>query len=134
MRKVVIDTNVLVSALLSSHDDSATVIIVSLVLKGCVTLIITSRILAEYEEVLRRRKFRFPEENVSELLDVLKRKAIEIDPVPSNIELFDEDDRPFLDAMLSAEESILVTGNIKHFPRHERIMTARTFLSLFCQS
>ena len=130
MRKVVIDTNVLVSALLSSHDDSATVIIVSLVLKGCVLLIITSRILAEYEEVLRRRKFRFPEENVSELLDALKRKAIET----SNIELLDEDDRPFLDAMLSAEESILVTGNIKHFPRHERIMTARAFLSLFCQS
>ena len=134
MRKVVIDTNVLVSALLSSHDDSATVIIVSLVLKGCVPLIITSRILAEYEEVLRRRKFRFPEENVSELLDALKRKAIEIDPVPSNIELLDEDDRPFFDAMLSVEESILITGNIKHFPRHERIMTGRAFLSLFCQS
>ena len=90
MRKIIIDTNVLVSALLASHYDSATVQVVKLMLKGNALPVITDRIISEYEEVLRRRKFGFPEESVSVLIEEIKRKAIEAEPIQTDIRLPDE--------------------------------------------
>lgn len=130
-RKVIIDTNVLVSALLSSHEDSATVRLLMMLLDGRIIPVITDGIFSEYGEVLRRKKFRFPEESVSVLLDEIRKKSRMIKPVLSDVELPDENDRPFLDALLTEDETILITGNLKHFPRHERIMTARDFLALY---
>ena len=74
-RKVIIDTNVLVSALLSSHEDSATVRLLMMLLDGRIIPVITDRIFSEYGEVLRRKKFRFPEESVSVLLDEIRKKS-----------------------------------------------------------
>ena len=128
MRKIIIDTNVLVSALLASHYDSATVQVAKLMLKGNALPVITDRIISEYEEVLRRRKFGFPEESVSVLIEEIKRKAIEAEPIQTDIRLPDEKDLPFLEAVLSSDDYVLITGNTKHFPFHERIMTAREFL------
>lgn len=130
-RKVIIDTNVLVSALLSSHEDSATVRLLMMLLDGRIIPVITDGIFSEYGEVLRRKKFRFPEESVSVLLDEIRKKSRMIKPALSDVELPDEKDRPFLDALLTEDETILITGNLKHFPRHERIMTARDFLALY---
>ena len=129
-RKVMIDTNVLVSALLSSRDDSATVIMLMLLLDGHIIPVITDRIFSEYGEVLRRKKFRFPEESVSVLLDEIRKKSKMINPAISDADLPDEKDRPSLDALLAEDDTVLITGNLKHFPRHERIMTARDFIAL----
>ncbi len=130
-RKVIIDTNVLVSALLSSRDDSATVIMLMLLLDGHIIPVITDRIFSEYGEVLRRKKFRFPEESVSVLLDEIRKKSKMINPAISDADLPDEKDRPSLDALLAEDDTVLITGNLKHFPRHERIMTARDFIALY---
>lgn len=130
-RKVIIDTNVLVSALLSSHEDSATVRLLMMLLDGRIIPVITDGIFSEYGEVLRRKKFRFPEESVSVLLDEIRKKSRMIKPALSDVEMPDENDRPFLDALLTEDETILIIGNLKHFPRHERIMTARDFLALY---
>lgn len=131
-RKVIIDTNVLVSALLSSRDDSATVIMLMLLLDGHIIPVITDRIFSEYGEVLRRKKFRFPEESVSVLLDEIRKKSKMINPAIYDVDLPDEKDRPFLDALLAEDDTVLIiTGNLKHFPRHERIMTARDFIALY---
>ena len=130
-RKVMIDTNVLVSALLSSRDDSATVIMLMLLLDGHIIPVITDRIFSEYGEVLRRKKFRFPEESVSVLLDEIRKKSKMINPAISDADLPDEKDRPSLDALLAEDDTVLITGNLKHFPRHERIMTARDFIALY---
>lgn len=132
IRKVIIDTNVLVSALLSSHEDSATVRILGMTLEGLLLPVVTEGILREYGEVLGRRKFRFPEEMVSDLLLELKNKSLIISPPHSSMEIPDEKDRPFLDAMLCEKEAILVTGNLKHFPQHDRILSARSFIALHC--
>ena len=128
MRKIVIDTNVLVSALLSSSEDSATVRILAMVFAGLVIPVLTDDIFREYGEVLRRRKFNFPEDSVSELLEEIKKRSILVNPAVSDLELPDDKDRPFLDALLSKDDAILVTGNLKHFPQHEQIMTARSFI------
>lgn len=130
MRKVVIDTNVLVSALLSSNEDSATVRILAMVFAGLVIPVLTDDIFREYGEVLRRRKFNFPEDSVSELLEEIKKRSILANPAVSDLELPDDKDRPFLDALLSEDDAILVTGNLKHFPQHEQIMTARSFIAM----
>ena len=129
-RKVVADTNVLVSALLSSHEDSATVRILSMVLDGFIIPVMTEDIFKEYGEVLSRKKFGFPATSVATLLEAIMQRAIMINPDVSEIELPDDKDRPFLDAMLSGSDIVLITGNLKHFPPHNRIMTARTFLEL----
>ena len=130
MRKVVIDTNVLVSALLSSSEDSATVRILAMVFADLVIPVLTDDIFREYGEVLRRRKFNFPEDSVSELLEEIKKRSILVNPAVSDLELPDDKDRPFLDALLSEDDAILVTGNLKHFPQHEQIMTARSFIAM----
>ena len=130
MRKVVIDTNVLVSALLSSSEDSATVRILAMVFADLVIPVLTDGIFREYGEVLRRRKFNFPEESVSELLEEIKKRSILVNPAVSDLELPDDKDRPFLDALLSEDDAILVTGNLKYFPQHEQIMTARSFIAM----
>lgn len=129
IRKVIIDTNVLVSALLASHDDSATVQVIKLVLKGRIIPVITKSIISEYNEVLRRKKFDFPEESISMLIDYFTGKAIEAAPIQTDIKLPDNKDLPFFEAVLSAEDHILITGNTKHFPVHERIITPRMFLN-----
>lgn len=130
MKKVVIDTNVLVYALLSSNEDSATVRILAMVFAGLVIPVLTDDIFREYGEVLRRRKFNFPEDSVSELLEEIKKRSIPVNPAVSDLKLPDDKDRPFLDALLSEDDAILVTGNLKHFPQHEQIMTARSFIAM----
>ncbi len=131
MKKAVIDTNVLISALLSSNGNSATVLVISLVLDGCVIPVLTDGILNEYGDVLRRKKFKFPEKDVMILLSEIRSRAIKVSPVQVHIDLPDEKDLPFLEAMLADDDAILITGNTKHFPNNERIMTPRDFIYRF---
>ena len=104
-----------------------------MVLRGNLIPVISESIINEYGEVLRRKKFGFPEESISALIDEIKQNAIEADPVQTDEELPDNKDLPFYKAVLSSEKNILITGNIKHFPVHERIMTARKFIDLIKQ-
>ena len=69
----VIDTNVLVSALLSSHDNAATVQVVGKLFSGEVIPLLSEEILREYAEVLKRKKFGFSEEAVSSLIYVIEK-------------------------------------------------------------
>ena len=128
MEKVVIDTNVLVSALLSKQADSATVKVIGMLLEGKLITIATEGILREYGEVLRRRKFGFPEDVVAVLMEEIRRTAVIIEPEATDEELPDEKDRPFYDAMMAESDAVLITGNLRHFPSNERIMSARTFI------
>lgn len=58
----VIDTNVLVSALMSRHADSATVLIMDYISAGDIVPIYNEEILQEYYSVLSRDKFKFPKD------------------------------------------------------------------------
>ena len=59
MQKVIIDTNILVSALLSKREDSLTVQILELLFNGVILPLVSDTILEEYREVLKRKKIRF---------------------------------------------------------------------------
>lgn len=128
----VIDTNVLVSALLSSHADAATVQVVGRMLDGEVIPLFSDEIMKEYEEVLRRKKFGFSDDMVLTLLSAIEKYGEKIIPKSSGEILPDMKDLPFYEVVLDKreDEAYLVTGNIKHFPAKPFIVTAKEFLDI----
>lgn len=109
---VVLDTNILVSALLSPYGPPARVL--DLVLAGEVRPAFDDRLLSEYREVLLRPKFSFDAEDVEALLDFLQIEGEPVVALPMFVTLPDADDLPFLEVAVQAE-AILVTGNKAHY-------------------
>ena len=116
--KIVVDTNVLVSALL--RPESIPARILDLVLSRQVTAVLDYRVYNEYQEVLLRPEFGFPREYVIELLDFLWRSGERVHVTAMSIDLPDADDVKFLEVAISAAADALVTGNLKHFPVRQR--------------
>lgn len=132
----VIDTNVLVSALLSSHDDAATVLVVGKLFSGEVIPLFSNEILGEYNEVLKRAKFHFSEEIVSKLLQTIEKYGERVVATPTGELLPDMKDLPFYEVVVEKQEdaAYLVTGNIKHVPKKPFIVTAKEFLDILNQA
>lgn len=119
----VIDTNVLVSALLSRHSDAATIQVVKAVLEKRILPLYNDEIIAEYEEVLSRKKFSFPYNDVRSILDMIMEvgRSAERTPVTENFP--DPKDVVFYEIAMSKEDAYLVTGNTKHFPKSPIVVT-----------
>lgn len=132
----VIDTNVLVSALLSSHEDAATVQVVGKLFSGDVIPIFNKEILNEYNQVLRRKKFHFSENTICTLLRVIEKYGELVTPSPTGEILPDIKDLPFYEVVMEKQEdgAYLVTGNMKHFPDRSFIVTAKEFLNIINQN
>jgi len=128
----VIDTNVLVSALLSNHKDSATVQVISRLISGEIIPVYSNEIMFEYREVLRRKKFKFAPDMIDYLLSAISKYGILAEPVATGLILPDSKDLPFYEVVMEKrnEEAYLVTGNLKHFPKEEFIVTARQMLDI----
>ena len=128
-RLVVLDTNVLVSALLSPQGPPAQ--IVGLTLAGELTAAHDPRILDEYREVLARSEFGFSRPLVREILAVLELDGLPTTAHPLSQRLPDPADEPFLE-VASAAGAALITGNSRHFPPGRRgrtsVVTPRQFL------
>jgi len=93
--RIVLDINVLVSALLSPNGAPAAVL--QLVLAGRAVLCLDAWILSEYREVLRRDKFDFDTRLVDELLEFLESEGELVASVPLSLSLPDPDDEMFLE-------------------------------------
>lgn len=132
----VIDTNVLVSALLSRHANSATVQVVGKIFKGEIIPVFSSYILSEYKEVLCRKKFSFSQELITSLLEAIMNCGIMISPAPTGEILPDMSDLPFYEVVCELKDNgaYLVTGNLKHFPDKPFIVTANQLLGLLNKS
>mgnify|MGYP001776919012 FL=1 len=91
----VIDTNVLVSALISKQPQSATVKVVSGIFNGHIKPVYNDEILAEYTEVLHRPKFHLSDDGINSMLDYISHYGIHSDRIPYSGEMPDEKDRPF---------------------------------------
>ena len=128
----VIDTNVLVSALLSSHDDSGAVQLIARMLSGEITPVYSSAIITEYREVLRRKKFGFSPDTIDHLLLAIGKFGLQVEPSASGITLPDRKDLPFYEVVLEKrpDGARLVTGNLKHYPAEPFIVTARQMLEI----
>ncbi len=128
----VIDTNVLVSALLSSKDDAATVQVLGKMLNGEIIPVYSNVITKEYREVLSRNKFGFSAGMIDYLLSAIEKYGILVSPLPSGIVLPDMKDLPFYEVVLEKRDdgAYLVTGNIKHFPKEPFVVTPRELLDI----
>ncbi len=113
--KVVIDTNVLVSGLLSPYGKPAAIL--RLMILGKIQLCYDARIISEYREVLLRAKFRFDRYKIDMILDHIESFGEIITARPLKISLPDPDDNPFLEVAMSRDVEYLITGNVIHYPR-----------------
>ncbi len=128
----VIDTNILVSALLSGNDNAATVQVVGRLISGEIIPVYSTEIINEYREVLNRKKFKFPKEAVTYLLSAIEKYGIFVTPAATGAILADMKDLPFYEVVMEKREdnAYLVTGNLKHFPKEPFIITARQMIDL----
>lgn len=111
--RIVLDTNVLVSAMLTGG--GAPDMALQLVLQGDATLLADSRVLAEYDEVTARPRFGFDAGERRALLDMLATIAEPVLARPLRLSLPDPDDRLFVEVARAGNADAIVTGNVKHF-------------------
>ena len=121
----VIDTNVIVSGLLTKDKAAPTAIVLDALIDGKFTPLYHEDILAEYEEVLHRDKFPFYENQIRTVVNAIKRYGEEVFPQEAGEVFIDMDDLIFYEvAMQKREDSAyLVTGNMKHYPVRDFIIT-----------
>jgi len=131
--RIVLDTNVLVSGLLSPYGPPGE--IVRLVSSGSITLGLDARILSEYAEVLLRPRFAFDGDAVGALLDNVVFRGTMAASSPLVERLPDPDDEPFLEVARACDAEFLVTGNLSHFPAELRqgvlVVSPAAFIELY---
>ena len=131
--RIVLDTNVLVSGLLTPFGVSGQ--IVRLLTSAEIVLCVDARILLEYDEVLHRPKFDIDPVKSDVLMEYIQSTSQVHSSVPLQQLLPDEDDNPFLEVALSSDAECLVTGNLKHFPALRRagvrVLSPTQFLDFF---
>jgi putative PIN family toxin of toxin-antitoxin system len=111
---VVLDTNALVSGLLTPHGPAGRII--TLIADGALCAGYDPCILREYASVLRRPRFGFREGNVRALLGQIEAEGRLAVAVPLDVSLPDPKDRPFLEVAVALRADALITGNRRHFP------------------
>lgn len=114
MIRAVIDTNVLVSGLLSPAGNEALVLLA--VHQGHVHPCFSDAVLDEYTAVLTRPRFGFSPEEVGALLLMFRSRGEFFRPEASPIHSPDPGDTKFLHCALAARADYLVTGNKRDFP------------------
>lgn len=125
----VFDTNVFVSSLLSKRDDAPTVVLLDYVLDGQIVLLYSEEIIAEYEDVLHRKKFEFSDERINAVIEMVKT-GLCLEPTPSEATFPDADDAVFYEVALSKDGSYIVTGNQKHFPKSPIVVSPAEMLQI----
>jgi uncharacterized protein len=130
--RAVIDTNVLVSAMISSAGNEA--LLLMAINQGLIAPYFSPEILDEYAEVLLRPRFGFPVEEVDALLDLFRRRGNLLNPQSTARISPDPDDDKFIACALAGAADFLVTGNKRHFPQIKlsgtRVVNAAELLEL----
>jgi putative PIN family toxin of toxin-antitoxin system len=118
--RVVLDTNVVVSA--NVKLDGRQALILGLAFGGRFQLCVSEAMLAEYEEVLRRPRFKLDPERVSRAVAEIRRIALVVHPQKKLQVTRDPEDNMVLDCAVEAEADYLVTGNTRDFPARYRAL------------
>lgn len=129
----VIDTNVLVSAALARNQkNSVPYLILQEILKKSFVPLVDDSIVGEYNDVLFRKKFDFIHNEAKNVINVVMANALKVSVPKMGKILPDMDDVVFYDVAFGNQDkgAYLVTGNIKHFPDCDFVVTPRNFLSV----
>jgi putative PIN family toxin of toxin-antitoxin system len=127
--RVVLDTNIIVSALLQPLGPSAQIFLYAL--SGLIQMCVSGNIYAEYEEVISRPRLKRTDDIIQSTLQVIREKGVWVRPTETVQACSDPDDNIFLECAQAAQADYLVTGNIKDFPTSwagARIVTPRWLL------
>ena len=127
----VIDTNVLVSALL--RKSSIPGMVIDFAIAGRIIPLISDEIIAEYKDVLTRNKFDFKQEEINDLLRLFIKKGISLERTTTDECFPDSDDIVFYEIALSGRSTMnafLVTGNLRHYPAQHFVVTPREMIQI----
>jgi putative toxin-antitoxin system toxin component, PIN family len=122
--KIVLDTNIILSAILNGNGQPAKIF--DLFLDKEASLYYSEAMIDEYKDVLSRERFKIPKEKVGRVINIIRKLGINIDPITSIFPMTDESDRIFHDTAENAT-AWLITGNIKHYPNKDFILTPSDF-------
>ena len=114
--RAVVDTNVLVSALLKRGSPPDAV--ARAIRHGVLQPVVCAEIVDEYSAVLRRPRLGLPQHEVAELIALFAAQAqwVRITPYLTALKLPDPGDWPFIASALAADCAV-ITGNARHFPK-----------------
>jgi putative PIN family toxin of toxin-antitoxin system len=129
--RLVIDTNIVVSAALKPDGLQRTVLVLAVTRPA--RLYVTHAVLAEYREVLARPEFKIRKGLRQQLLQLLANRAHLVEPVRVLQVAKYPDDNKFVECADAARADYLITGNAKHFPRfwkNTKVITSREFISI----
>ena len=133
MKYAVIDTIVLVSAMITHNAASPTVKVVEAIGQGELVPLYNEEIITEYNDVLSRAKFGFLHLSVARLIRTLMDKGIMMERLSSGETFPDVSDAVFNEVALSKEGSYLVTGNKKHFPKAPIVVTPAKMMEILAK-
>ena len=131
MIRVVIDTNVVISALLAPEGFEDRVL--KLALHRYIQLYVSAPILDEYGRVLHSAKFRFTKAQINRIIRGIREAANQIHPMRRLTKCHHEQDNRFLECAEAAGADFLVTGNARHFPRQYKtieVVSSRRLVEL----
>ena len=129
--RLVIDTNVVISAALKPAGLQRTVLLLAITKPA--RWYVSRPILEEYGEVLARPELKIRKGPRRQLLQLIKNHSYSVAPTRRLEVAGDPDDNMFLECADAARADYLITGNLKHFPRFwkkTKIITAREFIGL----
>ena len=126
---IVLDNNVLISALWS--DNSKPAVIINAILSRNFTVCYDYRILNEYYHILRHPKFAFTEWEIQSLLSAITTNGISVVAAPlPNIPFTDESNKKFCKKFYEVAKfchAILITESKKDFPQDSCVISVNDF-------
>lgn len=134
MNRVVLDTSVVISAMLVPSGTQASVLL--LAFRGDIELCLSEPVYSEYSEVLHRPRFKLDPRRIQSVLRDIRAIARLVRP-PSKLAVSpDESDNRLLECAGAAKANYLVTGNVRHFPlvyKGTKIVTGRQLLDILAE-
>jgi putative PIN family toxin of toxin-antitoxin system len=129
--RLVVDTNVLVSAALKPESLQSTVFLIAI--SKPARLYVSQPILTEYADVLARRELKIRKGARQQLLQLIRNRSTVVVPRCSLEVTSDPDDNRFIECADAARADYLITGNLKHFPRFwkgTKVISPREFIEM----
>jgi len=129
--RLVVDTNIVVSAALKPDGLQRTVLLLAIIKPA--RLYVSNAILVEYQDVLSRLEFQIRKGLRRQLLDMIRKRAHLVNPVRAIQVANDPGDDKFIECADAARADYLVTGNVRHFPtfwKNTKVVRSREFLNL----
>jgi putative PIN family toxin of toxin-antitoxin system len=129
--RLVVDTNVLVSAALKPEGLQRTVFLIAITRPA--RLYISQPILREYADVLARPELKIRKGARQQFLQLIKNRGTLVVPRYDLAVTSDPDDNMFIECADAARADYLITGNLKHFPgfwKGTKVISPREFIEM----